>query len=129
MNKVSYVFFVCSGIKPEPEIEITITNQSSSGCITPKQQVERAPRNQRRRKSPPAVAIPVITIAESPVKTQEPVAKPVPDEVVKPKRTRARLVRRKLLVDEVDESPKDENQQPAPVRKRSTRLANKASAN
>ncbi|OXU23863.1 hypothetical protein TSAR_003681 [Trichomalopsis sarcophagae] len=116
-------------ISSEPEIEITITNQTASGCITPKQQVERAPRNQRRRKSPPAVAIPVITIAESPVTTEEPVVKPVPDEMVKSKRTKAKLVRRKLLVDEVDESPKDENQQPALIRKRSTRLASKNSGN
>lgn len=132
MKEILCYSFLFLGISAEPEIEITITNQTNSGCITPKQQVERAPRNQRRQKSPPApVAIPMITIADSPVTTtEEPVAKLVSDETVKPKRTRAKLVRRKLLVDEVDENPKDGNQQLIPtVRKRSTRLASKSSAN
>ncbi|XP_058806087.1 uncharacterized protein LOC131672704 isoform X2 [Phymastichus coffea] len=126
-------------IENSTDIPITITNQPSTGCVTPKQHIEKTARNPRRRKTPPAVPIVNIVdlsdeendIGNSLLPKSPPIIQPTKT------RTRARNVRRKILVDEVDDKEetskltrtrsmksKEKEEETKPTRSRSMRLKN-----
>ncbi|KAJ8688375.1 hypothetical protein QAD02_024170 [Eretmocerus hayati] len=133
-----------SSITVPNDTEVIITKGPVNGCITPKQQqIEKPTRNPRRRKSPVALAIPVITVSDTsddetignspiPRKTRNsgaaakalkepelapPAAKPLP---------KRRNVRRKILVEETEESAQGNSaQSQATAVRKSTRLSKK----
>ncbi|XP_014227311.1 uncharacterized protein LOC106652711 [Trichogramma pretiosum] len=99
------------------DIPITITNKPTDGCTTPKQAEKPVSRNRRGKpKSPTPVPVPVIIIQDdSPVdnKTKDKTTKTENAEAEKKSavpRVNARKVRRKILVDEVDETTSSDEQ-------------------
>lgn len=102
-----------------------MTNKQLKNCTTPKVNIEKVTRNPRRRKSPPVIALPLITVSDTenefknnygnsplPSKSKSTNAtKVLPVVSSKSKRTSARNVRRKLLADESDESSLSEEKE------------------
>lgn len=125
---LQYFFPTFAAIFVPDDIPITITNQPADGCITPKQLIEKTSQS-LRRKTPPAVAIPKITIELTSDEENTAIVdnrceflEPADIQVVKKtKKTGTRSVRRKILVDECEEN----GSQVENVQRRSTRSMKK----
>jgi ribosomal protein S2 len=110
-------------------IPINITNQPTDNCITPKQHIEKS-RTRRQRKSSPTINIPVIAIVDTNNENNcgnSPIPKPNIKEKLTNKRPSTRSVRRKILLDETEETKSTiVKEEQKPTRKRNTRSIKKS---